>query len=683
MDDSSKKHTDKKLKDETKVGHTQIYQSNNLADSKIQESETSNSNDCKMINRVIKKRYQIEGLVGHGGMCDVYRAKDLLLEAAGDSQPYVAIKLLQKEFHNQPDAARILIREARKTQRLSHPNIIRVYDFGVDQEDYYLIMEWLDGQTLDEIIKSHRPHGLPFKSALALLKQLLSALGYAHNNGVVHADLKPGNIMLARDGTIKIFDFGVSRALNLNADQYAADKPEETSPVSGFTPTYASPELLAGANPSIADDVFAFSCISYELLTSKHPFNRKPVNQAAKENIFPDKPKHVSILRWASLKKGLKFNIKQRTTDLATLEKDLTKSYINPTLSVCLTFALIASAGVTYQHLHQQVQQSQLDLASRQQIEQANRELLALSPQQFLPLLATITDQQAIPKQALLRQKQGLVINYYEKKIDNLLNNKGIAYPDYYAIQSLLQEVNRIYPDSYALALTAEDINQGWMSTVEALSQRLNTHLEQGRYQHSEDGDDIYTIYRDLMQVRTDFQFQPNQKSEQVFTQLFDNARDKLDVIKLASMIEAGEAFFGNSEQQQQRLAQANALKSAIQQMADYQQAKAKNQQIDFPYHAAELVYQHQFDDLQQRINNMNRIKSLDKLAKEVRSMAKQLPNDFSLLVQTRQRMANKYLRFSDYLLQKRRTKEASAVIKKAQDLMTQVQDARATAENA
>ncbi|GDY25319.1 serine/threonine protein kinase [Agarivorans sp. Toyoura001] len=645
------------------------------------KSKAHTPND-QMLNRVIKKRYQIEGLVGHGGMCDVYRAKDLLLEAAGDSQPYVAIKLLQKEFHDQPDAARILIREARKTQRLSHPNIIRVYDFGVDQEDYYLVMEWLDGQTLDEVIKSHRPNGLSYKSSLALLQQLTSALSYAHENGVVHADLKPGNIMLSRDGTIKIFDFGVSRALNLNADQYAADKPEETSPVSGFTPTYASPELLDGAAPSIADDVFAFSCIAYELLSSKHPFNRKTANQAAKEKIIPAKPKHAPLIRWASLKKGLKFELNQRTTDLSKLEKGLTNSYFKPTFAVACGIALIGSVAYGYQQTELQFNQSQQALETLQRVELANQELVALTPQQFLPILSTIPVKQHVPKQAMLRDKQRLVIDYYEKQIDDLLNNRDSAYPDYYAIQSLLQEVNRIYPDSYSLALIAEDVNQGWMGTVEALSQRLDTNLEQGRYQHSEDGDDIYLIYQDLLQVRTDYQFAPNEKSEKMFTQLFDKAADDLDVVALADMISAGETFFANSEQQQARIARAAELKSSISAMAEYKQAIANEQEADFPYQAAEVFYQNHFAQMQERIDGLTRVKTLDKMAREVDVMAKELPNDFSHLVETRQSMANKYLRFSDYLLKKRRTKEASAVMKKAQDLMTKVQDAR-VADNA
>ncbi|GGB20201.1 serine/threonine-protein kinase [Agarivorans gilvus] len=647
----------------------------NTGVSKSKDNNIKPQANQKVLKRVIKKRYQIEGLVGHGGMCDVYRAKDLLLEAAGDSQPYVAIKLLQKEFYDQPDAARILIREARKTQRLSHPNIIRVHDFGVDQEDYYLVMEWLDGQTLDEVIKSHRPNGLAFKNSLALLKQLISALRYAHANGVVHADLKPGNIMLSRDGTIKIFDFGVSRALNLNADQYAADKPEDTSPVSGFTPTYASPELLSGAAPSIADDVFAFSCIAYELLSSKHPFNRKTANQAKQQNIKPSKPKQAPLLRWPILKNSLNLDSAKRISDLDKIEKSLTKRYLAPSFSVVVIAALIGASLYGYQQLDQQLATNKQQLALLQQQNLTAQELLALSPQQFLPKLETIPADLHLPKQALLRDKRRLVIEYYEKKIDDLLNNRNDAYPDYYAIQSLLQQANQIYPDSYALALIAENISQGWMGTIEALNQRLNTHLEQGRYQHSEQGDDIYTIYSDLKQVKTDYQFSPNEKSIETFAKSFDKAAAELNVVPLAQVLEAGETFFANIDSQQQRISNGLELKHAITAMAEYQEAIDNDSPAEFPYQAAELFYQDHFQHMQTRISQLTRVKSLDKVVKELDKMAKGMPDDFSHLVETRQTIVNKYLRFSDYLLQHRRNKEARAVMKKAQDLMTKVQE--------
>jgi serine/threonine protein kinase len=683
-------NNDKKKSTNTAIGATQKSDQSNISNAvtktktnvnkeQIADSQKTKSSgedrSVDMLNQVIQKRYKIEALVGHGGMCDVYRAKDLMLESAGDSQPYVAIKLLQKEFHDQPDAARILIREARKTQSLSHPNIIKVHSFGGFQNNFYLVMEWLDGQTLDEVIKSHRPNGLSYKKSMAVLTQILSALRYAHENGVVHADLKPGNIMLSRSGTVKIFDFGVSRALNINADKYSAEKLDDTSPISGYTPTYASPELLKGASPTMADDIFAFSCITYELLASKHPFQRKTALQAIKENLSPSKPQNISFIRWWTLRQGLLLESKKRIEDIPRLERGLTRPYGKMAASAGLLALVAVTIGYSFVQQNHQIQ----TLSEVQQTQEQSEALLTLPPAEFLPQLTSLTEELHMPAQVWLREQQLQAINYYENQIDDLLNRREHAYPDYNAIQAVLYEANALYPDSYRLAITTEEINQGWNSTIKALSERLDTHLEQGNYQRSDDGEDIYTIYRDLQQVRKDYQFVPNSKAEKIFASRFDQAAQKLDTVALNAAIDAGETFFSHSEQQQPRIVMARALKGAVQTMAAYQTRLSEDGEASFPYAAAEHFYQAHFESITEQVTSSTQVTTLNGLESEVAALAKKLPYDFPYLVEAREAMANRYLYFSGILLNKHKTQAANTVMKKAQDLLTLVQQARAT----
>ncbi|TOH25917.1 serine/threonine protein kinase, partial [Vibrio parahaemolyticus] len=159
--------------------------------SPINKSNNNNTKNKSVINsnligRTVKNRYEIESILGHGGLCDVYLAKDKILESSGSESPYVALKVLQKEFASQPETARMLIREAQQTQRLSHPNVIRVFDFGVDGDIYFLVMEYLDGETLESLIQRSRPNGLKYHAMLSILNQILDALSYAHSLGVVH-----------------------------------------------------------------------------------------------------------------------------------------------------------------------------------------------------------------------------------------------------------------------------------------------------------------------------------------------------------------------------------------------------------------------------------------------------------------------------------------------------------------
>lgn len=197
----------------------------NKSDNKnIKNKSVINSN---LIGQTVKNRYEIESILGHGGLCDVYLAKDKILESSGSESPYVALKVLQKEFASQPETARMLIREAQQTQRLSHPNVIRVFDFGVDGDIYFLVMEYIDGETLESLIQRSRPNGLKYHAMLSILNQILDALSYAHSLGVVHADLKPANVILTSEGHVKLLDFGVSKTHQIKQDQYAAKRKTE------------------------------------------------------------------------------------------------------------------------------------------------------------------------------------------------------------------------------------------------------------------------------------------------------------------------------------------------------------------------------------------------------------------------------------------------------------------------
>lgn len=157
-------------------------------------------------------RYQIERLLGVGGMGAVYRARDLLREQFGEPQPWVALKTLSEDFAEYPDASALLYSEFALTARLSHRNLVRFYSFEVDPacQRAFITMELLKGNTLDHVLHQY-PSGLPWAEAQRLAVSLLEALRYAHDQGVLHGDLKPSNLMLG-DDDIRLFDFGLGQA---------------------------------------------------------------------------------------------------------------------------------------------------------------------------------------------------------------------------------------------------------------------------------------------------------------------------------------------------------------------------------------------------------------------------------------------------------------------------------------
>ena len=637
-----------------------------------QDSDIAKRSDLQ--GKTIRGRYKIEAAIGHGGMCDVYRAKDLLLEAAGVSSPYVALKVLQKEYLNQPGAAKILIREAQKTQQLSHPNIIRVYDFGGDKQAHYLVMEWLDGETLEEVIQRSRPNGLSYHKAMKLLNQVISALSYAHGQGVVHADLKPSNIMLNRDGTIKIFDFGVARALNLNADYYAAEIRDETNALSGYTPTYASPNLLQGHEPDIQDDIFAFSCIAYELLTSQHPFNRKPADIAEKSRITATKPKNISSRNWRILRRGLEFPAEQRIASFTKLNEHLNKHYWPLITSLATACCIAGAVGYGYLVKEAQIQQLSSSLALLQQNVASAQQLSSLPASELIAVVPTLPDNKQLVGHGLLRQKREQILDIFEKKISTILNNRSNRYPDYYAIKLELRDAQSLYPDSLILHTIADTITTSWESTVNMMVQRINTLLEKGDYLHNDNGADIFKLFDDLNKLKKDYTFQPTSKAEETFAAAFAQARDELDLTNLQSLLNAGELFFSNNQHHKAFLASGNNLKETVRQMADYQQQLSDGLTPNFPYQAATVLYGNKFAAFDATVKQATKLTQLDKVGGDINQLAESLPDDFPPLNQIRLTLAGRYLTFSDQLLKEGKERTASTVMKKANKLFAQVE---------
>jgi predicted Ser/Thr protein kinase len=237
---------------------------------------------------ILGRRFELLDELGRGGMGVVYRAIDQTTAGLRDRNPYVAIKLLNEEFKRHPLAVRSLQREARKAQKLAHPNVIKVYDFDRDGGNVYMVMELLSGHSLSDALQ-HAPGGrFAVVEALRIVRALGAGLGYAHEHGIVHADFKPGNAFITENGEVKILDFGVARA----AQSLNAPGGEKTlfdaGQLGAISPPYASPEMLMGGEPDPRDDIYALGCVAYEMLTGQHPFKRIDALKARDAGLEPE-----------------------------------------------------------------------------------------------------------------------------------------------------------------------------------------------------------------------------------------------------------------------------------------------------------------------------------------------------------------------------------------------------------
>jgi serine/threonine protein kinase len=236
--------------------------------------------------KLIAGRYQIETLIGSGGMGMVYSAIDRRKVEARNPNPRVAIKLLNADFRTHADAFVTLEREASKAQALAHPNIVTVFNFDRDGDTAFVAMELLHGKSLDLVIREARSTGIGRDAALPIIRGIAEGLAYAHRKGVVHSDLKPANVFLLDDGTPKILDFGIARAV----PGARAGEPQDefdAGRLGGYTELYATQEMIAGSDPAPADDLYALGAIAYELLSGRHPYGRKSVIAAKAAGLKP------------------------------------------------------------------------------------------------------------------------------------------------------------------------------------------------------------------------------------------------------------------------------------------------------------------------------------------------------------------------------------------------------------
>lgn len=264
----------------------------------------------------LNNRFVLEECLGVGGMGTVYKALDLRKLEASDRKPYVAIKVLNLQFRGNPNSLVALQREARKAQVLAHRNIITVYDFDRDGPIVYLTMEYLTGKPLSQLLRTPGYKGMPVRAALPIVRGMCNALAYAHEHGFVHCDFKPANVFLTTSAEVKVIDFGIARVFQRPEEETDATVFDPGS-LGALTPAYASPEMLEHLEPDPRDDIYALGCITYELLTGHHPFDRLSATQARSADFKPQRPANLDAKQWRALRAALSFDRRTRMPSVA------------------------------------------------------------------------------------------------------------------------------------------------------------------------------------------------------------------------------------------------------------------------------------------------------------------------------------------------------------------------------
>lgn len=306
---------------------------------------------------LLKKRFLLEDVLGHGGMGTVYKTKDLRKVEAEDPNPYIATKVLNQDFKDHPDAFVTLQQETAKSQTLAHPNIVTVHDFDREGDTLFMTMELLEGQPLDRLIREQRNKGLPKEQVWKITQDLCAALAYAHQRRLIHADFKPGNVFVNTDGSAKVLDFGIARAASKEAQKHKFD----VGQLGALTPAYATIEMVKDEPLGFSDDVYALACVTYEMLAGRHPYNNRSALDAYQQKLAPARLDKLSAREWKALSRALSLTKAERTATVRQFAEELFPKRNPLVLMAAMGLAIVSLAGVAWFGYNQHQAQKQLE----------------------------------------------------------------------------------------------------------------------------------------------------------------------------------------------------------------------------------------------------------------------------------------------------------------------------------
>lgn len=596
-------------------------------------------------------RYRIEALIASGGMSDVYRAVDEYLEQANSSDCQVAVKILRHSLTDDPDAVSMLAREAARSMRLSHPGIIRVKDLEQDGDTYFIVMELLEGEPLSRLIQRHRPRGLPWKGCRWIIQQILETLRYAHSQGIVHADIKPSNVFLTQDGQVKLLDFGVARALasQQQMEDYLAPRQRDETRMFGYTPAYASPSLMAGNEPHPRDDLYALACITYELASSHHPFERRELTDAERAAFPLKRPKHLPMRIWRVMRPLLRQSHPESTT--AWWEKAVRPRQWQLPTAAALS-AVVASLALTGAYAGLELNNG---TARSLETRLGNLGLLSedATPRQILTTLPALPE---LEREALLRHREPLLSEYYTKALTEatqaLQKGKLEGVPE---TRALGRQAQQHYPNHAAVIQARKQFRQGRVSLTNALQQQWRQQLAQGGFRETGTQETLTNLRQRLRLLGAEIP-SPSADLRQTFMAALEDAMAAHDTAALKKLVSIGDLAFANDPD-------ANAALAWGRTQAGFSLANAPEQTL-----ASRLAR------LEESVSEAESTAELDAVFEALQELPEAQENNSGKRASLHQSLANRYMQKAQQRLDEQQLESAQPLLKRATELTQRAQ---------
>ncbi|MBV1919376.1 MAG: protein kinase, partial [Pseudomonadales bacterium] len=394
-------------------------------------------------------------------------------EEVGEKNPWLAIKILNSNISQHAFSWGALQRECKKTQQLSHPHIVSVFDFDRDGDTLFMSMEFLDGVSLDEIINKSSFLGWPIEKVEKLVEHVGSALSYAHSKGIIHSDLKPSNIFMTREGDFKVYDFGIARAVH---DVSSGDSTQCEEPLVALTPAYASVGMLLEEKAKPTDDLYALGCVVYMAATSVHPYGRETALVARDKKLLLVKPKGLPKHKSSALCDVLNV-VNPKINDVAQFKEAFNNQSNNQSKRTLL--GVVFGGGVVVMLLV---------LIGVYFSGYSEREVLGKLRSDDVDVITLgvgdIEKMDAEKRFRFLDRYRGDLIDFYQIKTQALM-----AKGSYLAATTTLARAREFYSDSMSLSSLANELNVAQLRHYQQLKDKgellLNNDME------SERGDEL------------------------------------------------------------------------------------------------------------------------------------------------------------------------------------------------
>ncbi len=414
---------------------------------------------------IIRENYRLTEKLGEGGMGVVWKAVDLIQEAGDSRNPYVAIKFLSRDFKDHPDALKALVREFSRYKKLTHTNILKAYSLDRIGDRFFMVMEFLEGIPLNKLIRNN-PNGIGLSEAEYIINDMAEALEHAHQNGVAHLDFKPANVLYDDDLNIaKVIDFGIARRIE-ESDQDDTTRFDPGS-LGALTDSYASAEMFLGLKPDPRDDIYGFACVTYELLSGKHPYQRKKANQAEHEELSPQPIKSLNSQQNKALLHALAFNRNDRTPTAAKfLDEFFSKKKLGLIGKSMIIFLVLMIASISALTFFKKPQNTEIETPIIKEVVQQPK--IIEEPKKIEPPPVVVEEE---PPALACEQfsTKILLIDAY-----NHMENYRVIYPVGDNALEKYQQVLKLCPSN-------EEAKNGLLKIAEFYKNKANKSLRKGR----------------------------------------------------------------------------------------------------------------------------------------------------------------------------------------------------------